>query len=305
MDRRDGPRLNGLCGDGGAAAALCSSAPCGTAERHAARGHVRLIVGVRTIRLCFAAVPRRLTRFPCLLFFGGGLCTPIVACGPTAVLAFFVWSDFFNGAWLLPTTPTIRDVGLQASPPMQKCARVRAEPVRHQTGHDGSFGHQWFGAPTTAWRLRCGAEATDATPDARARSPMGLRRRLVDREFRCASVRVTTEDAGATHRCSHRHAVCDRAGAASAWPKRPPTNAETLPRGTGWPAHKTKRRCATGGAVLLQPWAHVSPFSQEILVRRHVAAQDLVFYSTNIFCMQQQFLGVKSVPICCLRAPSF
>jgi len=29
-------------------------------------------------------------------------------------------------------------------------------------------------------------------------------------------------------------------------------------------------------AVLLKAWAHASPFSQEILVRRHVAAQDLV-----------------------------
>jgi len=31
-----------------------------------------------------------------------------------------------------------------------------------------------------------------------------------------------------------------------------------------------------GSAVLLEAWAHASPFLQEILVRKHVAAQQLV-----------------------------
>jgi len=43
-------------------------------------------------------------------------------------------------------------------------------------------------------------------------------------------------------------------------------------------ARRWQRRCA----VLLKPWAHRSPFSQEILVRRLVAAQDLVQYSRSL-----------------------
>lgn len=116
-------------------------------------------------------------------------------------------------------------------PPMQTCARMRAETVAPLSSDDVSFGHHLFGAPPTAWWLRGGTEAQ-------------TRRQTPALAARCSS-EVSPQGGLVEHRCRKnrgcgcppsmqlcRHAVWDRAGAASAWPKRPPTNAETLPRVT-------------------------------------------------------------------------